>query len=61
MEQISKFAIFSGSIDKDALWLETAEGLANARQRMNEIAAKSPGKYVVPECLHFDARVKYSG
>ena len=47
MEQISKFDIFSGSIDKDALWLETTEGLANAKQRMNELAAKSPGKYFV--------------
>lgn len=47
MAQMSTFHILSGSVDKDALWLETIEGLANATRRMNEIAAESPGKYFV--------------
>src|SRR5215469_17639317 len=47
MESIFKFAIFSGSIDKNALWLERAEGRDNANRRMDEIATKSPGKYFV--------------
>jgi len=47
MERIFKFDIFSGSIDKNALWLERAEGRDNENRRMDEIATKSPGKYFV--------------
>ena len=47
MERTLKFDIFSGCIDKDARWLEAVEGLANAKRRMLEIAAKSPGRYFV--------------
>jgi hypothetical protein len=43
MEHIFKFDIFSGSIDKNALWLERAEGRDNPNRRMDEIATKSPG------------------
>ena len=45
MEHIFKFDIFSGSIDKNALWLERAEGRDNPNRRMDEIATKSPAKY----------------
>ena len=39
--------IFSGAIDKDALWLERVQGLENAKRRMGELATKSPGRYFV--------------
>jgi len=41
------FNIFAGSGDKDAMWLETVEGLNNAQQRMERIAAQVPGRYFV--------------
>lgn len=41
------FDIFQGSSDKDAIWLEAVPGLANARQRMEEIAKGAPGQYFV--------------
>jgi len=47
MERILKFDIFSGTIDKNARRLEAVEGLENAKRRMYEIAAKSPGRYFV--------------
>jgi hypothetical protein len=39
------FDIFSGGPDKDPLWLETVIGLSNARERMQQIAAREPGQY----------------
>src|SRR5579872_4186606 len=42
-----RFDIFSGATDKDTMWMESVEGLANARKRMEEIAAQVPGKYFV--------------
>lgn len=47
MTQEPRFDIFSGSIDKDALRIEAVEGLAKARERMEELAANVPGKYFV--------------
>ena len=44
---LAMFDIFSGAADKDAVWIDAVSGLANARQRMEEIAAKSPGQYFV--------------
>lgn len=41
------FDIFTGSNDKDALWVEAASGLAGARERMEQIAAEHPGQYFV--------------
>jgi hypothetical protein len=42
------FDIFKGtSTEGDAMWLETVASLANGRQRMEEIATKSPGQYFV--------------
>jgi hypothetical protein len=43
--KIPSFAIFSGKPNKNACWLETVQGLANARDRMEEIAAEHPGEY----------------
>jgi hypothetical protein len=39
------FDIFSGDTDRDALWIEAAPGIEQARQRMGEIAAATPGSY----------------
>jgi hypothetical protein len=41
------FDIFRGLPDRYALWVETVEGLASARQRMEQIAAIEPDKYFV--------------
>jgi hypothetical protein len=51
MAYVPKFDIFSGSVDKDAIWIEAVEGLANAKDRMDELAAKLPGKYFVFCCF----------
>jgi len=39
------FDIFSGSSDKDAVWLECVDGLSEARQRLEYITAVRPGAY----------------
>ncbi len=39
------FDIFYGTSDKDAVWLEAVEGFSAARERMEEIAARTPGQY----------------
>ena len=39
------FDIFSGGSDKDGVWIDSVEGLSNARERIEQIAAKTPGKY----------------
>lgn len=42
------FEIFRGQVgDHDAAWLESVEGLAAARQRMERIGAEKPGAYFV--------------
>lgn len=41
------FDIFKGTGEKDAAWQAAASSLWEARQRMNELAAKSPGQYFV--------------
>jgi len=42
------FDIFRGRYgDKDVAWIEAVEGLAAARERMEEIAAEQPGDYFV--------------
>ena len=43
----SKFDIFAGEIHKNAIWLEAVAGLEEAKLRMEQIAARSPGKYFV--------------
>ena len=43
-----KLDIFAGHFGStDVLWLETVEGLAAARSRMEQIAAQKPGPYFV--------------
>jgi hypothetical protein len=39
------FDVFSGTPGEHPLWLETVEGLSNARERMEQLAAKEPGRY----------------
>lgn len=41
------FDVFAGIADKNARWIETVAGLANARDRMLAIAAEKPGFYFV--------------
>ena len=41
------FDIFSGSSERDAIWIEVVAGLTNAKRRMDEIAAKQPGDYFI--------------
>jgi len=43
----SSFDIFSGRPGKDMVWIEAIQGLSNARERMEQIAAEKPGKYFV--------------
>ena len=45
MGRALKFDIFSGSVDKNAFWLERVEGLEKAKRRMEEIATKQPERY----------------
>lgn len=44
-ESIPKFDIFSGAPDRNAAWVCAVRGLANAKERMDEIAAERPGRY----------------
>jgi hypothetical protein len=34
-------------LEKDAVWLETVEGLEAAQRRMEEIATRKPGVYFI--------------
>jgi hypothetical protein len=45
MGRTLKFDIFSGSVDKNAFWLEHVEGLEKAKRRLEEIATKQPERY----------------
>jgi hypothetical protein len=45
--QIPTYEIFSGTQEKDAMWLGSVEGLGVAYERMKEIAAKTHGPYFV--------------
>jgi len=42
-----RFDIFSGQTDKNAVWVESVEGLGNASERMLELVQKTPGSYFV--------------
>jgi hypothetical protein len=39
------FDVFSGASEKDAVWLESVEGLSDTRRRMERLAANVPGAY----------------
>ena len=41
------FDILSGAPGKNARWLEAVPGFANARKRMETLAADSPGPYFI--------------
>lgn len=41
------FDIFRGLPDKDAVWVETVNGLSSARDRMEQIARIQPAQYFV--------------
>ena len=45
--KIPEYDIFSGSTDKDAMWLGAVEGLGAACDQMKEYAKQSPGPYFV--------------
>jgi hypothetical protein len=41
----SIYDIFSGQVDKDALWIGAVEGLGSAAMQMHQLAAEKPGSY----------------
>jgi hypothetical protein len=45
--EVFTYDIFSGLQDKNAMWVESVEGLRAAYERMKEIAAKTRGRYFV--------------
>jgi len=45
MDSEPRFDIFSGTPDKNAVWVECVRGLSNEREQMERIAAKKPGRY----------------
>jgi len=45
--RVPNYHVFSGSRDKDALWLESIEGLGAANERMEQLAAEKPGPYFI--------------
>jgi hypothetical protein len=44
------FEVFSGSLIKDASWLESVDGLGAATQSMFQFSAIRPGPYFVFDC-----------
>lgn len=46
-ESVPKFDIFTGAPDRDAVWVCAVRGLANAKERMDQIAAQRPGRYFI--------------
>ncbi|HUE44367.1 MAG TPA: hypothetical protein VMP12_12405 [Candidatus Sulfotelmatobacter sp.] len=56
------FDIFEGTSENDALWVDAAEGMSNARQRMERIAVEKPGRYFLFSCTSHEilARVETS-
>ena len=49
---VPRFDVFSGLLDKDALWIESVQGLGAAYERMTELAANRPGPYRKHYCSH---------
>lgn len=45
--KVPVFDIFCGMADKEAVWVETVNGLSSARERMEGIAMLKPGHYFV--------------
>ncbi len=46
-ERVPKFDIFAGVPDRDAMWICAVRGLANAKERMDQIAVERPGRYFI--------------
>jgi DNA-binding NtrC family response regulator len=42
-----RFDIFAGTPDHNPVWICAIGGLANAKERMDEIAVESPGRYFI--------------
>jgi hypothetical protein len=55
------FDIFSGSSDKDARWLESIEGLSEARVRMESLAEIRPGAYFLYDPVNHSILAKTNG
>jgi hypothetical protein len=49
---MSMFDIFSGRVDKDAVWVETVEGFGNAYELMTKVGTKTPGPYFIISKRH---------
>jgi hypothetical protein len=45
--RVPHYHVFSGSREKDPLWLESVEGLGTANERMEQLAAEKPGPYFI--------------
>ena len=45
--KISQYDIFSGTVDRDAIWLEAVDGLGAAIAKMKEYDKQNPGQYFV--------------
>jgi len=41
------FDIFSGRVDRGAVWVETVQGFGNAYELMTKLAAEIPGPYFI--------------
>jgi CheY-like chemotaxis protein len=46
-ETIPKFDIFAGAPEREAMWVCAVSGLANAKERMEQIALERPGRYFI--------------
>ena len=49
---VPTFDVFSGSLEKGALWIKSADGFDQAITLMNEFARKRPGNYFVFDVYH---------
>jgi hypothetical protein len=47
MENYPRYDLFSGFPDRDAIWIQSIDGLANAHDCMEKLAAEKPGPYFV--------------
>ena len=46
-DEENAYDIFSGESDRDAIWIEAVIGIDQARARMEQIAASTPGDYFI--------------
>jgi hypothetical protein len=49
---VPTFDVFSGSLQKGAIWIKSADGFDSAVTLMNEFARKRPGAYFVFDVYH---------